>query len=208
MNNTAVNMELNLNYNKKKIFLADKHVPWEHEEYSKKKILSATLSGRKDVSKNIFESENISDIMTNTKAIKKATLLILDSLFNIIFDNESPGIFKDDPAVIDTHNIEFLATFFKNYPRTPLNIVKNSFMNNELFSILQTYLKRPSRQPFEYKDLKFFDSNSGVIRVNIVKSKLIDMYLLFAIVIYLFLLYVYLKGFKESINSLISFGDE
>lgn len=201
-------MELNLNYNKKKIFLADKHVPWEHEEYSKKKILSATLSGRKDVSKNIFESENISDIMTNTKAIKKATLLILDSLFNIIFDNESPGIFKDDPAVIDTHNIEFLATFFKNYPRTPLNIVKNSFMNNELFSILQTYLKRPSRQPFEYKDLKFFDSNSGVIRVNIVKSKLIDMYLLCGIVLYLFLLYVSLKGFKESINSLISFGDE
>lgn len=201
-------MELNLNYNKKKIFLADKHVPWEHEEYSKKKILSATLSGRKEVSKSIFESESIVDVETSTKAIRKATILILDSLFNIIFDNETSGIFKDDPAVIDNYNIEFLTTFFKNYPRTPLNIVKNSFMNNELYSMIQIYLKRTSRQSFEFKDLKFFDSNSGVIKVNTVKSKLIDMYLLFAIIAYLFLLYVWLKGFKESLNSIYSFGDE
>ena len=37
-NLTAQKMNITLNYNKKKVFLNNKVVPWEHEQFSKKKI--------------------------------------------------------------------------------------------------------------------------------------------------------------------------
>ena len=36
-NTTAKNMDINLNYIKKKVFLSEDFVPWEHEQFSKKK---------------------------------------------------------------------------------------------------------------------------------------------------------------------------
>jgi hypothetical protein len=37
-NTTSQNMNFNLIYDKKKVFLSNKYVPWEHEQFSKKKF--------------------------------------------------------------------------------------------------------------------------------------------------------------------------
>ena len=58
---------------------------------------------------------------------------------------------------------------------------------------MSNYLQKPQRQTFEYTQMKFYDNNNGVIKIYSVKSKLIDLYLLLIIVIYLFLVYVYSK---------------
>ena len=91
--------------------------------------------------------------------------------------------------------MDTLITYLKKVSRFALNIQKNSQFNNDLYSFMNSYLKKTQRQVFEYKTLKFFDSNSGNIRIYSVKSKIIDLYLLVAILTYLFIIYVYTKVF-------------
>ena len=91
--------------------------------------------------------------------------------------------------------MDTLITYLKKVSRFALNIQKNSQFNNDLYSFMNSYLQKTQRQVFEYKTLKFFDSNSGNIRIYSVKSKIIDLYLLVAILTYLFIIYVYTKVF-------------
>lgn len=58
---------------------------------------------------------------------------------------------------------------------------------------MTNYLTKTQRQAFDYNELKFYDTNSGTIKIYSVKSKLIDLYLLFIILFYLFALYVYTR---------------
>jgi len=201
-NSTAENMEINLQYKKKKVFLSEKNVPWEHEQYSKKKVLTSTISGRSEVSTNMFDSRFILDTEVDKKSLKKSIKFIVGSLFGILFDAENIDIFQDDESLIDEQNLDTLISYFKKYPRTPLNVVKGSQINNDLHSIFTSYLQKVQRQPFEYKDMSFYDSNSGIIKVYTVKSKMIDLYILLGVVIYLLILFIYVKGVKNFYNGL------
>lgn len=201
-------MDINLDFKKKKVFLSENLVPWEHEQYSKKKILTSTISSRKEPIQNIFSAKPISDVDINKKSLKKSVKFVVESLFSILFELGNIDIFKEDvnevdeeSSLIDEQNIDSLINFFKKYPRTPLNVVKGSRINKDLYSIMSSYLTKVQKQAFEYNEMKFFDSNSGVIKIYSVKSKLIDLYILFAILSYLLALYIYVKGFKNFIVS-------
>jgi hypothetical protein len=198
-------MNIDLHYNKKKVFLSEKIVPWEHEQFSKKKILTSTLSGRKTPVESLFDAKPVIDTKLDEKTLKKNIKYIIESLFSILFEVDNIDIFKNDETVIDELNIKTLVSFFQKYPRGPLNVVKNSQVNNDLHTIMSTYLTKVQRQVFEYKDTKFYDSNSGIIRVYTVKSKMIDLYLLGCIVLYLTLLYIYAKGVKNFFSNFKNF---
>lgn len=202
-NNTISNMGIDLEYTKKKVF-SDGLANWEHEQFSKKKVLSATLSSKKDISTSAFARNFLIDNELSKEELKKNIKLIAETLVSFLFDIEKITIFKDDDTIIDDKNISFLSNFFTKNSRTPLNIVKGSLVNSELFNIFTTYLTKTQRQTFEFKDRKFFDANSGIIKVHSVKSKMIDLYILFAIIIYLIVLYVYVKGVKKFYKSIVS----
>ena len=67
-----------------------------------------------------------------------------------------------------------------------------------------SYLQRTKRDSFEFNDYNFYENNSGDIKVYMVKSKIIDLYLLMAIFVYLFGIFVYIKGFKGAIQEIKS----
>ncbi len=194
-NTTAENMEFDVNYIKKKVFLTNKVVPWEHEQFSKKKILSATISGNKNPTVNNFNKTLLHDNYINMDSLKKNTKFLAESLLSFLFDYDIKNftIFKDDENLIDELNLETFINYIKKIPRSALNLQKGSSFNNYLFSFMNMYLTKTQRQTFEYKDLKFFDSNSGNIKVYTVKSKLIDLYLLVVILIYLLLVFIYTR---------------
>ena len=50
--------------------------------------------------------------------------------------------------------------------------------------------------------MKFYENNSGNIKIYSVKSKMIDLYLLFLIMVYLLIIYIYTKGFTNFIIGL------
>ena len=118
-----------------------------------------------------------------------------ESFLSFLFDYDIKNftILKDDENLIDEFNLNTFINYIKKISRFPLNIHKGASFNNYLFSFLSLYLTKVQRQSFEYKDLKFFDSNSGNIKVYTVKSKLIDLYLLLGILIYLLLVFIYTR---------------
>ena len=194
-NTTSENMEFDVNYIKKKVFLTNKVVPWEHEQFSKKKILSGTISGKKVPIVNNFNKTLLTDNSISMPNLKKNTKFLAESLLSFLFDYDIKNftIFKDDENLIDELNLETFVNYLKKISRFPLNIQKGSSFNNYLFSFMSMYLTKAQRQTFEYKDLKFFDANSGNIKVYTVKSKLIDLYLLMLILIYLLLVFIYTR---------------
>ena len=95
-----------------------------------------------------------------------------------------------------------LFNYLKKISRFPLSIEKNSRLNNDIYSFFSTYLQKVKRQSYEYTEMKFYENNSGNIKIYSVKSKMIDLYLLFLIMVYLLIIYIYTKGFKHFIIGL------
>ena len=205
-NTTAKNMGIELNYVKKKIFLTEDFVPWEHEQFSKRKIISATLSNLDIPYENIFTRNLLTDVDMNLNRVKLNIKFLAESLLKFLFDfdNSKYNIFKEDETLVDVKNIETMSNYLKKTPRFPLSIERGSKFNNDLFNYFNAYLQRTKRDAFEFNEYNFYENNSGDIKVYVVKSKIIDLYLLLAILVYLFAIFVYIKGFKGAIMEIKS----
>ena len=203
-NLTAKNMDINLNYIKKKVFLSEDFVPWEHEQFSKKKIISATLSTLNAPPENIFTRNLLTDIDMDLNVVSKNIKFIVESLLQFLFDYDSTkfAIFKDDKTLIDDKNLATLYNYLKKTPRFPLSIERGSKFNNDMYSYFSSYLQKVKKESFEFNDIQFYENNSGEIKIYTVKSKIIDLYLLLGILIYLLFIYIYVKGIKETISDI------
>lgn len=97
-------MDINLNYIKKKVFLSEDYVPWEHEQFSKRKIISATLSTLNAPPENIFTRNLFTDVDMDLNIVSKNIKFIVESLLEFLFDydNTKFTIFKDDNTLIDS----------------------------------------------------------------------------------------------------------
>lgn len=203
-NMTAKNMNITLNYIKKKVFLTDNYVPWEHEQFSKRKIISATLSTLNAPPENIFTRNLFTDVDMNLKVVKKNIKFIIESLLKFLFDYDDTNytIFKDDETLIDSNNLETMHNYLKKTPRFPLSIERGSKFNNDMFNYFNSYLQKVKRESFEFNDIQFYENNSGDIKIYTVKSKIIDLYLLFGIFVYLLAIYIYIRGFKGAFTDI------
>ena len=203
-NLTAKNMDINLNYIKKKVFLSEDFVPWEHEQFSKKKIISATLSTLNSPPENIFTRNLFTDIEIDLNVVSKNIKFIVESLIQFLFDydNTKFTIFKNDKTLIDNKNLESLYNYLKKTPRFPLSIERGSKFNNDMYNYFSSYLQKVKKESFEFNDIQFYENNSGDIKIYTVKSKIIDLYLLLGILIYLLFIYIYIKGIKETISDI------
>lgn len=219
-NANILNQQQNTNINKEDV--PSKYTPWEHQNFYRKSIFGATLSNNKakntlkdltkinnnniliDSSLSIIDSEIDFDILKrNIKLVSEALVKFLFNIDKSKLFNEEDNLNKPDnnkqnkntnDSIVDDLNIKSLVSFLKKVSRNPLNITKGSMFNNELYNIIVNYLIKCQRQSFEFKEVQFYDSNSGKIRVNNVKSKMIDLYILLAVVIYLVGLYIVFKG--------------
>lgn len=203
-NTTAKNMDINLNYIKKKVFLSEDYVPWEHEQFSKRKIISATLSTLNAPPENIFTRNLFTDVDMDLNIVSKNIKFIVESLLEFLFDydNTKFTIFKDDNTLIDSKNLETMYNYLKKTSRFPLSIERGSKFNNDMFTYFNMYLQRVKRESFELNEIQFYENNSGDIKIYTVKSKIIDLYLLLGILIYLLFIYIYIKGIKGTISDI------
>ena len=184
---------------KKKVYLSNDNVPWEHEEFSKKKIIAGTISTLAKPFESCFNRTIMTDIVLDKQVLMKNIKFIAESLLAFMFDYnvDKFAIFKEDENFIDEQNVDSLVQYFSKVSRFPLAIEKGSKFNNDMFMYLNTYLKEAKRMTFEYNEMKFYENNSGDVKVYSVKAKTIDLYLLVIIFVYLLVIYVYTKGVKE-----------
>ena len=200
-NVTSSNMGFKLKYKKKKVFLANKVVPWEHEQFSKEKIIAATLSSVEKPFENNYNRTLMTDVTLNKTVLSRNIKFVAESLLAFLFDYNFNkfAIFQDDDKLIDELNIDSTIQYLQKTSRFPLSIEKGSSFNNDIYNFFNTYLQKVKRQGFDYNETKFYENNSGEIKIYSVKSKMIDLYLLVVIFVYLLVLYIYSKGFKNFI---------
>ena len=155
---------------------------------------------------NIFTRNLLTDVDMNLNRVKLNIKFIAESLLKFLFDfdNTKYNIFKEDETLVDEKNVESMSNYLKKTSRFPLSIERGSKLNNDLFNYFNTYLQKAKRDSFEFNDYNFYENNSGDIKVYMVKSKIIDLYLLFAILVYLFGIFVYIKGFKGALRDIKS----
>lgn len=158
-NSTSENMEVDLQYVKKKIYLKNKNVPWEHEQFSKKKIYSATLSGLSKPVNHMFNRTSILDTKIEKSVLKKNIKFLAESLLSFLFDydikvciiyiiRKNFTIFKDDDTLLDDNNLDSYITYLGKISRFPINIQKSSLINNDLYNV-STILKLVYDQLFD-----------------------------------------------------------
>lgn len=176
-----------------------------HSYFLKKNVPSATFSSssKENIILNSFERNEIfndfskKELIENIRSLSKALIsLILNINDENIFAN------KEENGFIDEDHINSLIMFFNQNSRFLLNLQKGSLVNKEIFSLLSEYTQRTSKQAFEVKSIQLFDSNSGMLKVYSVKSKMIDLYILVGVFIYLFAVYLIFKGVGNFIKSI------
>ena len=146
------------------------------------------------------------DLNTVSKNIKFIVESLLEFLFD--YDNSKFTIFKDDKSLIDSKNLETMYNYLKKTSRFPLSIERGSKFNNDMFNYFNLYLQRVKRESFEFNDIQFYENNSGDIKIYTVKSKIIDLYLLFGILMYLLVIYIYIRGIKGTFSDIKSIFSE
>ena len=205
-NSTSKNMGLNLTYVRKKVFLGEEYVPWEHEQFSKKKILAATLSTKRECSGSNFNRTLMVDNRLNKEKLIQNIKFLVESILEFLFDyniSKYP-LLQNDDKLIDELHINNLIEYVQRISRSPLNIEKGSKINNDLFNTLNSYTKKAKRQVFELRDIQFYSGNSGTVYIYNVKSKIIDLFLLVGAVLYLIVIFVFVKGCKGTVNEIKS----
>ena len=77
-----------------------------------------------------------------------------------------------------------------------------------MYNYFSSYLQKVKKESFEFNDIQFYENNSGDIKIYTVKSKIIDLYLLLGILVYLLFIYIYIKGIKGTFSDIKSIFSE
>lgn len=84
-NSTAEKKNINLQYNKKKVNMAEPFTPWQHETFAKNKIASATLSHFANSKTSIIDHSQLSDSEMNIEVVQRNIKYIGESLVKFLY---------------------------------------------------------------------------------------------------------------------------
>lgn len=102
----------------KKIVVGSNDVPWQHEQFSKKRVLSGTISGESEPSAHMSRS-NIFDTQINQEIMKRNIKFIAEGLARIVYNldhTRNISIFSGEYAVSDVYTSSW-ANILSTVPR-------------------------------------------------------------------------------------------
>jgi hypothetical protein len=86
MNTTATLTEFPLEYSKKKINIADPFIPWQHENFSRRRVIGATLSSRETSYVKLLDHSSIFDRTLDPTILKRNIRFIAETLVRFLYD--------------------------------------------------------------------------------------------------------------------------
>lgn len=198
----------------KKINVSNPDVFWEHEQYSKKRVASATLSSLSAPIMPLFQRSNIFDSTSriNQERYKTNVKIVAEAVAKYVYDlhEKDLNIFEGTNDV----STSFLSSWLSavaSLPRTESHVVHKDVDGNALLLALQKVLEEYTSDVTVQKflpenEFKIETSTTLSLTLSAYKMKpvLFDLLLTFVIMAYLSVIYVSLKGIPASIAAVKS----
>lgn len=188
----------------KKINISDPEIYWEHELFSRKRILSATISNLPEPTSH-FSRSSLFDTKSRTQiaSIETAIKLVAEALTKHIYGHTEKDleVFAGSLAV-NSHFVDSWLQAISTTPRFAPFIPPGSQLLNGIQAVLEEYTGTVTNRSFTLEaDYSFYGETTTQISAYKVKPTAFDIILLGVVSLYLAILYTVMKGPAEAIRS-------
>jgi len=201
-NKTASSMKIPFQIIHKKINISNPDIDWEHEQFSRKRIVAATLS-HLNAPTPPFSRSNLFDTKVNLAILERNIKFIAESLAKHVYGhNEKEFEVFAGSLAVNSHFIKSWMDALTSFPRFAPLIPLDSPLLIGLQKVLEDYTGAVTNQTFPLEsEYTFYGTTKASLSAYRVKPYAFDIILSFLVAIYLSLLYVTLKGPTEAIRS-------
>jgi len=204
----AKQMNIPFNVVQKKVNMTSQSLPWEHEHFSVKRILAATLSGHTSPVPP-SERSSIFDVKVDEKILVRNVQFLAESLSRVIYDlplDTSGQVFSGSLGVSSDYVTSWARTLGAS-PRMIPFLGKDDTVVSGLFKELNRHVKDTTLIPFPVSPAKspvYYDKT--VAQMSAYRSKHVTFDIMFSVCLIVFLasLHTALKGPKQTMAQVVA----
>ncbi|GAQ80052.1 Nicastrin [Klebsormidium nitens] len=180
----------------KKVNLGNPRVFWEHEQFSRRRMVAGTLSGRPAPPEFLEDTGGIADTRARVDpaAVAKAVKFVAESLARHIYGSGSVEVFADNTSLaVSTEFVAHWLGLLGSTPRVAAFLSKTSPIVTALQKQLSEYVGEVSFHAAKLEsDLVMYDASTAKMNIHKVASMTFDIWILLAVAAYLASLYAIL----------------
>jgi hypothetical protein len=164
--------------------------------YLEKGIPAITISSKDEIYSHRTQKFSVFDTSLSTSDLKQNILIISEALIKVIysFGEKNFNYFIDNEQAVSDDFLTQIKGFMQKTSRAPHLIQRDTLVSKEFFKLMQQNLGSVKRMGVAIKDTIFFDEpRSYKVQLHTVTSRLMELYVFFAILSYLICLYFVLQ---------------
>jgi len=200
---TAKTMNISFDVFQRKINVSSPAANWQHEQFSRKRILAATLSSKSRPSP-LFNGASIFDTRrrVDSAQLQRNIKFVAEVICKQLYGNQDWDVIKDALGV-NPHFVDSWLDFLGSQPRATQYLSQNDDVMTHVDRVL-----RQSTQPDGVKKMtfvldngfKFYKATAEEMSAYKVKPITFDIFLAIAIVVYLGLFHLWLQLQDEPLS--------
>ena len=193
MNATAMATGIPLNYLKKKVNVADPFVPWQHENFARRKVVGATLSSLEAPRSRVLDHSNLFDTEIDYEALERNIKFVAECTAKYLYAAEEKPEFLlyEKRDLVKRESLEEWGRKLHNVTRYPSKLTPGSPVTDSLFTALQNYTgKSLKKKSFTLEDTTLYGSKVETLNIYRVKPPILEFYVFLAVMGYIAVLWV------------------
>jgi len=205
--NTAAKMNISFEIVHKKINIAQPEVYWEHEQFSRKRVVAGTLS-HKSTPAGPFSRAGLFDKKVDVQQVARNIRFAGEALTSYIYGLEGSILLHEDGSyAVVPERVSAWSEAFASHPRVSPFLTSTSPVLAHLEQELKQFTTDVAKETYSLEgDYKYFNPITTSITAYRAKPYTFDLYLSIGISLYLLALFAYYKGddfvptIKETLN--------
>jgi len=189
---SAEDLGINLDVRHARINVSDPISNWQHELFSKKRIVAATLSSRTE-SVRLFHGSSMFDNTVDNEVVIRNIHMVAEALCKIIYPHSNGLQVLKGSQVVNKNFVDMWMAFLSKQTRVAPYLTKDSDVIVQIQKVMSQYTSDWKRSSFTLNDdpeegaqFTFYQHPiTSTVSVHLVKPITFDLYLSISIVAYL-----------------------